>query len=419
MIRDRFSRFLGWFSFARLAWVSVILPAWSSTLPLIMAIMVLGAVVFSSNGLDPKDLLAAMRSSWQVRSAIWLIWLVFSTPVVVGIADSKRGLYLRTLPVPVWGMYASLVASVALVQVPWLVLIAVGQGWGAASAAFCTSLALQMSWMTRTRLGSLASMVGLTGLWLLTVPTVVLLLASALGLGISLRNVHRWGASNTNDIAWFRGVRSPSVALSLAMALSVIRTSGSTWMRGVLICAAGAGLMAAWIRNNAVGTSFEAMRVLAWGSPLCLTLVIAPWAQRFTHTQQGLSWLTKSRGIAGWRSTVAMGLASVGSAFPWLVIMVVVPLYSLPVPVIWKAASVSLLWMVACSWILVMTVHVALVRKGTNANKHDENQLVTYAGLAAALGMVLVALGQEILWFGTALAVLFTTAKANRVSREG
>lgn len=99
------------------------------------------AIVFGGNGMSPHDLTLAMQSSWLLRAALWSSFFLLALPAARAAFAAPELIYLRTLPVSYAEVALGQLGVLAVVELPWVVLHALGGGFLSGVGAFAAMLA--------------------------------------------------------------------------------------------------------------------------------------------------------------------------------------------------------------------------------------------------------------------------------------
>jgi hypothetical protein len=103
--------------------------------PIFFGLFLVAFIVFGPTGMRAADLVFTMRSSPLLAIGLWLGWTILLFPVARLALIPPSSLYLRWLPAPRAILYATAAGCVFVVELPWMILFARGEGIASAFAA--------------------------------------------------------------------------------------------------------------------------------------------------------------------------------------------------------------------------------------------------------------------------------------------
>ncbi|WP_437282616.1 hypothetical protein WME90_19160 [Sorangium sp. So ce375] len=231
--------------------------AFARAMPLYMGMGLVAAVVFGGNGMHPSQLTGLAAESPPFRVGLWGAWLLVGTPAARALLRAPATFFLRALPVPRRALLAAHALLLAVAELPWVALWALGAGALAGCAACIASLAARCMLLARPRgARELAALALLAGAVALGAPAWILLACAAPALAVGLRAA----VARAPEIPAGRE-RSmiPSsapvlggalVALSLAYLAALVRGYRAVLVRCLALGAIGALAAAVWSRNS-------------------------------------------------------------------------------------------------------------------------------------------------------------------------
>lgn len=241
-------------------------------IPLFLGVAVASAIVFSPNGLDPRDVARMAASSPWLRAALWAAWLLASVPLAGVLLRDRRADVLRTLPMSVALPSVASAAWLLALQAPWVALWLRGAGVlvGLRAAVLGFGLTVLLATRARAAFETLLLAACLAAVGFDVAPPAALALAPLVALAAHrawLRAPERPSASTS----WVRG--PAPAALAIAHHLRLIRSERFAAVRGFFVAALGGALAAVGARNtDRAGTTELVPFVLAVLAP---ALVVA------------------------------------------------------------------------------------------------------------------------------------------------
>jgi hypothetical protein len=246
--------------------------------PLILRALSLGAaltiavvVIFPGSGMRTADLVALMRESLSARLALWSCWCLLATPAIAPAFDAQGTRVLRSLR-PKQQLVAALFPLLGIVEFPWAILFALGDGAVAAAGATATAIALQASLVARRldlfSLSSLLVVVG-TSAWVLA-PAATLAFASVDAA---------WGSAldRSEQPLTLLHRTHPLPALVVAHLLRVVRAAKMRLGIGAMSTLTGALGTALSLRNDhAARPGHRALAILALPLCICAAALVRP-----------------------------------------------------------------------------------------------------------------------------------------------
>jgi hypothetical protein len=126
--------------------------------PAFTAILFGGAVVFSKQGMHPRDLTSLARNSVPATCGLWGAWLLVVVPIVRAVVCAPGAGLLRSLPLSRAALLVSLTVGAIIPQLPWALLWARGEGLvaGVVATGLAVACALQIVAGVKTRRDALA-----------------------------------------------------------------------------------------------------------------------------------------------------------------------------------------------------------------------------------------------------------------------
>ncbi len=376
-------------------------------------------LTMGGNGVQPADVVAAMRSSVPLRLGVWAAWVAITLPVARASLVVPATYWLRSLPVAraaFWLMHAGIL--VGCVEVPMIVLCGAGGGLLAGAGAALVPTAahgLLVAWPMRAReLAAGAALVGAIVLGRDDVLAVVALLAAVVGLAAAvarapeLTHVHRRA----------RVFGAAVLALATAHIATLWRRERGVVARGALVAFMGGAAAALGIRNNDVVDEAQAWRVLLAVGGATLPLAAVGVAVAAWRTERRHRWLLDSTGTDG-RTRVA---ATAGVATAWGALLGIVQAALTLALVPHDGAQAAVALVVQAAWgAALAAVVAAAVRRGVRDDRRDSERtfltVVPFA-VAAATGAALAPSTTVLLALLAAFALQAAQATATQVAPE-
>ena len=192
---------------------------------LLLGVGIIAAMCFGGNGMSAHDVVGAMRMSWTLRAALWSIYFLLALPAARAVLLVPNLFYLRSLAVRYADVALAQVALLALVELPWIALHALGGNTLEAVAAFAAMLtghllSVRASWLSPVALACAVLNPWLGAALLVTLP---FLLSDVWHIAPALPQRER------------RTPRRLSIAHALALVLW--RTRKELFARAALFCA--------------------------------------------------------------------------------------------------------------------------------------------------------------------------------------
>jgi hypothetical protein len=133
-------------------WVrAVVVPAGRRAGGVWAGCVLVAAMTFGGNGLYPSDVTALALAHGGVAVTLGLTWLLVFAPTARLLVRAEPAAYLRSLPGPTVAPRVITVGALVVLQLPWLLLWVVGDGWrGLAIVAALTLVIVALaSWRPR------------------------------------------------------------------------------------------------------------------------------------------------------------------------------------------------------------------------------------------------------------------------------
>lgn len=267
-------------------------PLLLNSLALSVALGIPSAILFSSNGLRAKDVVALAHHSLIARSLLWLAWLALSAPALHVLFAAPGSRTLRALRLPRAAVVCALCLLGTVTQVPWAILFARGAGAVAAWAAVTLALALSASSLVALRRQRWALLIALgAALLAADLPSFAAALVGSVWAPSAL--LAAWRCALEEPSARFRLLRPthPLLALYAAHALRLARAARSRLMVALVSGVGGAFGLGYSLRNDP--TERPIVRALA-ALALPLTLTAAVCVAPVIENEARLRWLLRS-----------------------------------------------------------------------------------------------------------------------------
>ncbi|XYI03235.1 hypothetical protein ACMHYB_27135 [Sorangium sp. So ce1128] len=297
-------------------------------MPLYMGLGLVGAIVFGGNGMHPSQLTGLAAESLPFRLALWAVWLLVGTPAARALLRAPSTFFLRALPVPRAHLLSAHALLLAVAEVPWVALWAIGVGAPAGSAAGAlagcaagaAAIAAHCMLLARPRgPRELTALSLLAGAILLGAPAALLLACAAPALVVGLRaafvRAPEVGAGREPSLI-------PSAApvlggalasLSLAYLAALLRGHRAVLVRAMALAALGAFVGVAYARSiGPLGDEPLAAASLVALAPFALCAG-AGLAGPVLREERRIAWLLAACGAA---APLRAGAAALAVAAP-------------------------------------------------------------------------------------------------------
>ncbi len=278
--------------------------------PLFVGVAIAGAVIFGPNGMTAADAVGALASSAPLSLGLFVAWVLASAPAARLLFGTPSTLYLRALAPPS-AFYLPAAASLALVELPWILLHLRGAGPLAGLSAFGTAAGAHALLAARgvgvVGFGALAAGVALAPGWgwLATAG----LIALAAGVPAAVRAAAVAPARG-------RGVVGgpPVVALALALLASAWRGARASFTRAALVVGGGAAATALIAGNHALAGEPLLRLSLGMGAPV-IALALGGVVTAILAAEVAAGWLLDTPGVPprARATSRALALATVGA----------------------------------------------------------------------------------------------------------
>lgn len=278
--------------------------------PIFFGVFVVAFIVFGPTGMRAADLVFTMRTSPPLTIGLWLGWIVLLFPVARLALIPPSSMYLRWLPAPRTILYASAAFCVFVVELPWMILWARGEGIISAFATGFGALALHAAWATRP-LGIVHGLF-LLG-WAISIflpyPGLSLLVAGVTSIFAVKRAIDR--APEMHAIA--RGssrARAPAIALALSHMTYVLRKEPAVLGRMLILSSLAGIIMPLAARGHDLETppSFGALSLAL--AAISLSPAMAGVSGGVLRSERLSGWLCDVLSISARTRITAAALAS-------------------------------------------------------------------------------------------------------------
>jgi hypothetical protein len=282
-------------AFARATALTFVQTAVRASAPAFTAILFGGAVVFSKQGMHPRDLTSLARNSVLAAGALWGAWLLIAVPIVRAVVRAPGAGLLRSLPISRAALLAALAVGALIPQLPWALLWTRAEGLAVGVLAMSLGLAcsLQIVAGVKSPRDALALLIGLVGAF--AAPRVPLVAGVAL---VSLPHALSVAWDRAGEEAHTRAraptrlrVRRPFVALWRVYTWTLVRTERPLLLRSLALASLGGLIVGVVARNrDAVDTLSRARILLAVGA-VPFALVAAALALAVRRPERTITWL--------------------------------------------------------------------------------------------------------------------------------
>ncbi|WP_437593947.1 hypothetical protein [Sorangium sp. So ce1000] len=361
--------------------------AFARAMPLYMGMGLVAAVVFGGNGMHPSQLTGLAAESPTFRGALWAAWLLVGTPAARALVRAPATYFLRALPVPRGALLSAHALLLAVAELPWAALWAIGAGALAGCAACVAALAARCMLLARPRgARELAALALLAGAIALGAPAPVLLACAAPALAVGLRAA----VARAPEIpaGRERSMVPPSVpalaALSLAYLAALARGHRAVLVRGLVLTAIGALAAAAWARNSGrVGGGPLAAASLVALAPAALCAG-AGLAGPVLREERRIAWLLETCGAA---AGLRAGAVAAAVAAPLVALALA---HGAAVGALTRAApsaALRLLGEAGLAGLLLSGIALGCVRWSVRQDGHDSSRVLlsVLAAIAASI----------------------------------
>lgn len=223
-------------------------------LPLALGIFIVAMVLVAGNGLSPRDVTRLAARSPAAAIALWITWLLLAAAPSRALIAERSILLLRSLPRTRAPLITATAAGLLVIELPWGVGWAAGDGVLAGVAAALVGAAISAFAVAGAR--GVVERVALVALAVIAIAVIphALRLALAIPLfAIAVRAAWRRGPDGASPMdlraALLTRPRSPVIAIAIACALRLVRVDRSGLVRG-LVAAIGGGVVAAIASRN-------------------------------------------------------------------------------------------------------------------------------------------------------------------------
>lgn len=331
---------------ARATALTFVQTALRASAPAFTAILFGGAVVFSKQGMHPRDLTSLARGSAPAACALWGAWLLLVVPIVRAVVRAPGAGLLRSLPFARGALLVPLALGALIPQLPWALLWGRGEGAvvGALTAGLAVTCSLQIVAGVTTRRDVFALLVATVGA--LAAPRVPLVAGVALvslphALSVAWDRAGEEAHTRARAPAHLR-VRRPLVALVRVYALALVRTERTLLLRSLALSSFGGLIVGVVARNRGAVDTLSRARILLAVGAVPIALVAAALALAVRRSERPITWLiattatrdadrTLAALVSAWSAglvgALALGVgASVVLRAPWLVALALVGL---------------------------------------------------------------------------------------------
>ncbi|WP_437641126.1 hypothetical protein [Sorangium sp. So ce854] len=368
-------------------------------MPLTMGLGVVAAVVFGGNGMHPSQLTGLAGASLPFRIAMWAVWLLVAMPAARALLRAPATFFLRALPVPRAELLSAHALLLAVAELPWVALWAIGVGAVdgipagalAGCAAGASAIAAHGMVLARPRgARELAALALLAGAILLGAPAVPLLACAAPALVVGLRAAF---VRAPEIPAGREPSLLPSVApvvggalasLALAYVAALVRGHRAVLVRGMALAALGAFVGSAWARTHELAGEPLAAASLVALAPFAL-FVGAGLAGPVLREERRIAWLLDASGAA---APLRAGAAAAAVAAPVVALALAhgaaVGAMSRAAP----AAALRLLGGAALAGLLLSGVALGCVRWSERQDGRDSSRVLLSVFVAVVAATV-------------------------------
>jgi len=336
-----------------------------------------------------SDLVFTMRSAPPFAVALWLAWLILVFPVARLALIPPASSYLRWLPAPRMVLYLAAGLATFVVELPWLILFAVGENIISGFAAGIAALALHAIATVRPlNVRHFVVCLGTTISALVKVPLLSLLL-SLLMAAIAVKYALDRAPEVHARIPGRPRVSSPIFALARVHLTYLFRKESAVLGR-LLVLSILAGLVIPLAaRGFDVETPDEYGRLLLIVSAVFLSPGLSGIASAVIRSERLMAWITDVLGTSArhrsWSAACSTAMiamaAGLGSSFVALIFG------RLPGSAITRVLVIPALW-----GLVVATIGTGLARETEAAPKRGDR------GMVFALVMMIAGIVSAIWW---------------------
>lgn len=364
--------------------------------PIFFGILVVSAIVFGPTGMRAADLVFTLRSAPFFAAALWLAWLILVFPVAKLALLPPSSLYLRWLPAPRSILYFSAALATFVVELPWLILFAVGESIFSGLAAAFAALALHAAATVRP-LNVRHGLVFLGVTISVFVPNLLLALPLSFVMAMvavkyavdRAPEVHALAPGKTR-------VLPPALALARGHLIYLTRKEPAVLGRLLILASLTGLVIPSAARGFDVESPSEYGQLSLIVSAVFLSPGLAAVAASVIRSERLMSWLTDVLGTSAWNrtsgATIATAVIAIGSGIGSGLLALGfgrLPGYAaqsiLVVPVIWG--------------LVVASIGTSLARESESAPKRGDR------GMVFALVMVIAGIVSAITWGQISLVV--------------
>ena len=234
--------------------------------PLVIAVGLVSAIVFGGHGVQASMVVAMMHHVLGARVAMFVAWVMLASPAALRAFDAPGTITIRSLRPSRLMLHVTLLAFVALVQLPWIAL-ASSTGFVAGSCAAFLACA------ATTSLPGFVAALAIVAIdpraAIAVVPSLVIAL-------FSVR--HAWRRA-LDQRASLRIVRRapPAVSLAMTYVARIVRVARARLNAAAIVVFAGEGALALTLRNDPdARPATRALAVLAFPLAIAAALLATP-----------------------------------------------------------------------------------------------------------------------------------------------
>jgi len=332
--------------------------------PAFTAILFGGAVVFSKQGMHPRDLTSLARNSVPATCGLWGAWLLVVVPIVRAVVCAPGAGLLRSLPLSRAALLVSLTVGAIIPQLPWALLWARGEGLvaGVVATGLAVACALQIVAGVKTRRDALALLAAVIGA--LATPRVPLLAGAALV-----------GLPHALSVAWDRAgeevhtrarapahlrVRRPFVALVRVYTLALVRTERTLLLRSLALSSLGGLIVGVVARNRDALEPYARARILLAVGAVPIALTAAALTLAVRRPERPITWLIATTATRDTDRTLAALVSAVAPCLVGALALGVAASVVLRAPWSVALALVGLAMGWAVVWALIARVEAGL-----------------------------------------------------------
>lgn len=357
--------------------------------PIFFGILVVCAIVFGPTGMRASDLVFTLRSAPFFSAALWIAWLVLVFPVAQLALLPPSSLYLRWLPAPRWVLYVSAAIAAFVVELPWLLLFAVGETMASGLTAALAALAFHAAAAVRpltfrhgiVLLGVVAA-VFVRNVFL-ALPLALIVAAIAVKYAVDRApEVYALAPSKTR-------VLPPAWALARGHLLYLARKEPAVLGRLFILSGLAGLVIPSAARGFDVESPADYGRLALIVSALFLSPGLAAVASSVIRSERLLSWLTDVLGTSTRNRTMGAAIATslIAMAFGMSVGLVALTVGRLSAYDAYGILVVPVFWGLA-----VATIGTSLARESEMAPKRGDR------GMVFSLVLMIVGIVSAITW---------------------